>query len=314
MFKYKKTVKYIGVTVLLIFLSYLFLYALGRYRFEVTFYHLPSDKIEERIRVAGLSDLHNWTFGKDNEKLIGKIRELEPDIILIAGDMMTMGNDDISVPVSLCERLTEIAPVYYSFGNHENEMVYGSDMLADFLDEQAARVGTDEYGTLDYDRIEMKDARLPEALKKAGVTILNNNATRLTVKGYQVDIAGVDNLSGRYFPYSSHMVEEFLTVDPQNLKLIIAHRTLVPYAGIVYQENLRYDLILCGHKHGGIIRVPGLGGMFSSGGESLRWFTGYDSGMIPNEQGNVVISRGLGNSNPIPRINNLPELVVVDIY
>ena len=83
MFKYKKTVKYIGVTVLLIFLAYLFLYALGRYRFEVTFYHLPSDKIEERIRVAGLSDLHNWTFGKDNEKLIGKkpkISTLPPSV------------------------------------------------------------------------------------------------------------------------------------------------------------------------------------------------------------------------------------------
>ena len=79
------------------------------------------------------------------------------------------------------------------------------------------------------------------------------------------------------------------------------------------QEELRYDLLLCGHKHGGIIRVPGLGGMFTSGGGYWNWFTGYDSGLIPNAQGNVVISRGLGNSNLLPRVNNTPELVVIDI-
>ena len=59
--------------------------------------------------------------------------------------------------------------------------------------------------------------------------------------------------------------------------------------------------------------MPGLGGMFTSGGGYWNWFTGYDSGLIPNAQGNVVISRGLGNSNLLPRVNNTPELVVIDI-
>ena len=312
--KLAKVGKWIGVGLGLLALVYVILYFLGRCRFEVSFYQIESNKTGERIRVVGLSDLHNWTFGKDNEDLIGRIQTLEPDLILIAGDMVVSGNDDISVAVSLCQNLTEIAPVYYSFGNHENEMVYGSDMLVEFLDEQAAKIGTDEYGTLDFDKIEMIDSRLPEQLREAGVTILNNGAASVTVRGQQVDIAGVDNLSGGYFPYSYHMIETFLTSDPQNLKLIIAHRPLIPYAGIVYQEDLRYDLLLCGHKHGGIIRIPGLGGMFSSGGDYWHWFTGYDSGMIPNEQGNVVISRGLGNSNPLPRVNNIPELVVIDIF
>ena len=101
----------------------------------------------DKIRVIELADLHNWTFGKDNKDLVKRIKDLKPDVIAIAGDMVLAGNQDISVAVSLCRQLVEIAPVYYSFGNHENEMVYGTDMLVDFLDEQAAISGTEEDGT-----------------------------------------------------------------------------------------------------------------------------------------------------------------------
>lgn len=311
--KFIKSVKWIAVIFALFLLIYTVLYVIGRYRFEVSFYQLSSEKVADKIRVIELADLHNWTFGKDNKDLVKRIKDLKPDVIAIAGDMVLAGNQDISVAVSLCRQLVEIAPVYYSFGNHENEMVYGTDMLVDFLDEQAAISGTEEDGTLDYDKISMVDARLPEALKDAGVVILNSNTAGLKIRDQQVDIAGVDNLSGGYFPYSAHMIENFLTTNSDNLKIIIAHRPLIPYAGICYQEELRYDLLLCGHKHGGIIRVPGLGGMFTSGGGYWNWFTGYDSGLIPNAQGNVVISRGLGNSNLLPRVNNTPELVVIDI-
>ena len=84
----------------------------------------------DKIRVIELADLHNWTFGKDNKDLVKRIKDLKPDVIAIAGDMVLAGDQDISVAVSLCRQLVEIAPVYYSFGNHENEMVYGTDTVS----------------------------------------------------------------------------------------------------------------------------------------------------------------------------------------
>lgn len=301
----------VEIIVILLFV-YGCLYFWGKANFMVSFYQISSEKIENEIRVVGLSDLHNWEFGKNNKKLVERIQELDPDIILIAGDMMLSGDEDISVVTSLCEQLVQIAPVYYSFGNHENDMVYGEGDQKAFLDEQSAIIGTGEDGMLDFDKLEMVDSRLPDMLKSLGVTILNNNFTSIQIKNQTIDIAGVDNTSGSYFPYSSYMVETFLTTNPQNLKIILAHMPSIPFAAMTYQSDLKYDLVLCGHKHGGIIRIPGLGGMFSGEGDLGNLFSGYDSGMITTTQGNVVVSRGLGNSNFLPRINNTPELVVVD--
>lgn len=293
-------------------LFYFFLYWAGTARFETTFYQIDNEKVKNPVRIVAISDLHNTTFGKNNCKLIERIVSLEPDLITILGDMNVYGDENIDVVVSLCEQLVEIAPVCYTYGNHENEMVFGSDMTGEFMEALADQYTVDEYGTIDYSRIAPVDARLPEALERLGVLILNNNSESIRVEEVQVDVVGIDNLSGTYFPYSYHIVEEVLDTEPQNLKLILTHRPLLDYA-ISFQEDLHYDLILCGHTHGGIIRLPGVGGMFAEGG-FWPWFTGKgrEAGCYKTDQGSVIVSRGMGNRWPIPRINNVPELVVVD--
>jgi len=312
----------LAVLVALATVSYAVLYGIGRFTLETTFYTIESDKTEERIRIVGLADLHNWTFGRDNKRLVRMVADSQPDIILVAGDMVTAGESDISVVVSLCRQLVEIAPVYYSFGNHENMMVYGFDLTADFLDAQAAEINH-AYGELDYSRIMALDGSLPNALRKAGVEILNNDAASLEVNGVLVDIIGFDTCAGRYFQYSSHMVEKNLLEQPEHVKVLITHRPILAQFSLPeyrskmespQKEQFAFDLLLCGHKHGGIIRIPGKGGMFSGVSDgSLALFEGYDSGMVSNELGNVVISRGLGNHGFLPRINNTPEIVVIDI-
>ena len=109
--------------------------------FEETFYAMESYKIEETVRVIVLADLHQRSFGPDNETLLGRVRALRPDLLLIAGDLVNKGNPDWDYAVGLCRELAEIAPVYYAMGNHENEALYGQDLNKKFLDGAALGPG-----------------------------------------------------------------------------------------------------------------------------------------------------------------------------
>lgn len=87
--------------------------------FEITYYVHASDKIDEPIKIVLLADLHNSEFGRKNRELVQAVAKEEPDLILIAGDMVNCTDPDVSVAVDLCEKLVEVAPVYYCYGNHE---------------------------------------------------------------------------------------------------------------------------------------------------------------------------------------------------
>ncbi len=295
----------------LLFFTFLFC-IWGNSRFEVTFYQVETGKFVDSIRIVGITDLHNAQFGIDNKGLIDRIAALEPDLVLIAGDMIIFGDEDIDPAVSLCRKLTGIAPTFYSYGNHENKMVYGSDLTPEFLKQQAEKMGMRNESDLDFADIPMIDESLPKALSEAGVVLLNNNTDSIQIKGRTVDLAGINQESGAYYPYSNQMMNEFLLKNTENLKIIIAHRPTMETV-IASQEWLQYDLLFCGHTHGGLIRIPGLGGMFRSG-SIWPLFAGMDAGMHGNEQGTMILGRGLGNSNFVPRIFNLPELIVADIY
>ena len=296
---------------LILFVAYAGLFISGRMRFETVFYQISSPKTEERIRLVCLTDLHNWTFGKDNNDLVSRIDGLAPDLILIAGDMVTSGNDDISSLISLCGRLTNIAPVYYSFGNHENEMVYGEDLAPSFLEKYDDELFSENEEIADFEMIPMADSRLPDALTGEGVILLNNKIDSIQVKDCQIDLAGLNMQSGAYYQYSSKMIEDFLSNKKENLKIIIGHRPSL-YDAIATQHWLQYDLLFSGHTHGGIVRLPKIGGIVSPEGNG-PWNGNSDSGLFNTNQGDVFLGRGLGNSNPVPRICNTPELAVIDI-
>ena len=290
---------------------YIALYLNGRLHFETVFYQIPSPKTEERIRLVCITDLHNWTFGKGNENLVARIEGLSPDLILIAGDMITAGNDDIAVAVSLCGRLVDIAPVYYSYGNHENKMVYGENIGPGYLEKHEDELFAENGEAADFAALPMIDSRLPDALMEQGVILLNNETDSIQVKGCQVDLAGLNMQSGAYYRYSSQMMEEFLSHEKQNFKIIIGHHPSI-YDAVATQRWLQYDLLFCGHTHGGIIRIPGIGGIVRPEGYG-PWNGSHDSGLFNTEQGCVFLGRGLGNNNLIPRICNTPELAVIDI-
>lgn len=245
---------------------------------EITFYSLSSPKIsgEGSIRVVLLSDLHNEEFGVDNRDLAEEIQRLKPDLIAMAGDMVNKQEEDTSVILSLCSQLIEIAPIYYGLGNHEGTMMYNHGQ------------------------------RVDHDLEALGVTVLINQSVPLSVKGNTFLIGSVST-TPRLFPeFSASFMEEF--EKEEAFKLLIAH---VPSLFYEVLADADVDLSVSGHFHGGQVVLPVLGGLYSV---DCGLFPKYWGGMYELEKGSLVVSRGLGNGKPVPRINNRPEIAVIDIF
>lgn len=246
-------------------------------RLEKKFYQVQSDKVVDNIRVVFVADMHLKEFGENNEELISEIKSLSPDIIALVGDMNNEDlPDEYSSIVSLCTRLNEVAPVYYSLGNHE------------------------------IDAILFSKSGIYSDLKAAGVKIFNNEYETVTIGGTAVDIIGLTQNPSEYDEYGKEFFEGVMASD-DNFKLVLTHYP-ENFRGVIEEHNI--DLALCGHAHGGLVRLPWIGGVYSA-----------DQGLFPelaegyHEIGNskVVITRGLGTSGIFPRINNKPEIAVVDI-
>ena len=116
--------------------------------FDETFYRVFSQKINEPVRAVYLSDAHQVRFGEKNEKLLEHIRSLEPDIILLGGDLLNDVDPDVDYVIELCQKLVQIAPVFYGLGNHENKVIYDMDLYKDQLEEAGIEEGTEDFSDL----------------------------------------------------------------------------------------------------------------------------------------------------------------------
>lgn len=244
---------------------------------ETTFYHLYSPKIRgaENTRLVILSDLHNREFGSGNKKLTKQIEILKPDLIVIAGDMVNADDDNLGIILSLCEKLVEIAPVYYSPGNHENHLLYE------------------------------KEIPLEEKLEEKGVHVLVNRAEAVTIHRTPFLIGGLTTAPEGYGEFGEEFIKEY--EKSEDFKLLISH-----YPGLYYESlaDKEIDLGVCGHYHGGVVRIPGLGGLYHG---DTGFFPKYSGGMYDLSSSTVFVSRGMGGHSGFPRINNRPELAVIDI-
>lgn len=249
--------------------------------FETTYYECTSEKIGEPIKIALLADLHNCEFGRKNRKLIQAIAEEEPDLILIAGDMVNCTDPDVSVAVELCRQLVEVAPVYYCYGNHEGILMH------DGLD--GVKIPIDEY------------------VEETGAVFFRRSFYHIEVNGNMVDIGAVPvGLSG-FEQWGAYKVDELEAADETDYKILLSHHPDLYYEEL---QDVKVDLALAGHFHGGQIRIPGLGGLYHS---NVGFFPKYAGGAYRLKSAELVVSRGLGNHGIIPRVNNKPELVMITI-
>lgn len=244
---------------------------------EISRYEVKSQKLPESFdgfKIVQLSDLHGAEFGENGMGLVEKVKELEPDMIALTGDFVT-DEGDLAAVEKLAARLTELCPVYFISGNHE----FGSGLAV----------------------------KVRNILERAGVKYLSNEYLTISRGEDGILLGGVeDPLAYADMLSPDELAQKMNDAAPDAFKILLGHRN---YWMTEYPE-LPVDLIFCGHAHGGLIRIPGVGGLI---GTDRRLFPDFDAGEYNNGRYTLIVSRGLGNSVPIPRIFNRPEIVCVEL-
>ena len=244
---------------------------------EISRYEVKSQKLPESFdgfKIVQLSDLHGAEFGEDGMGLVEKVKELEPDMIALTGDFVT-DEGDLAAVEKLAARLTELCPVYFVSGNHE----FGSGLAV----------------------------KVRNILERAGVKYLSNEYLTISRGEDEILLGGVeDPLAYADMLSPDELAQKMNDAAPDAFKILLGHRN---YWMTEYPE-LPVDLIFCGHAHGGLIRIPGVGGLI---GTDRRLFPDFDAGQFNNGRYTLIVSRGLGNSVPIPRVFNRPEIVCVEL-
>ena len=251
-------------------------------RFHVVEYRLNSDKIKKEHHFVVLSDLHNKSYGEKNRKLLERIDKLAPEAILIAGDMLTSKpGKSYEVAMDLLKELAKKYPIYYGMGNHETRLFLYPEVYGDM--------------GKDYE----KD------LNDVSIQLMRNESRE---KSDNLRIVGLDMKRDYYkrfkkYPMDSGYLQETLgEVKKDKYEILLAHNP------DYFEEYAAWgaDLVLSGHVHGGMMRLPILGGVVSP---AFKFFPKYDGGLFKQGKSTMILSRGLGMHTIPIRIFNPGELV-----
>lgn len=247
---------------------------------------ITSDKIWKDCTIVFLSDLHSHCFGQKNYKLLAAIDQINPDVILVGGDMMVAkGKVDTSVSLMLMKRLASRYPVFYGNGNHEMRMDQERHIYGDGWD------------------------RFRDKLKDLGVIVLSD---RTEVYRRDIAVSGIDMDSDCYSKFSpvkmtrKELEEKVGTADAKRFQILLCHSPLYFQAC----ETWGADLTLSGHFHGGTIRLPLVGGIMTP---QFQFFNPYCAGTFTKDNRHMIVSRGLGTHSVNIRINNKPQIVVAKL-
>jgi len=255
----------------------------GNTALELSEYTVSSSKLPQRFdgyRIAHISDLHNAEIGKGNQKLLTLLRDADPDMIAITGDLIDSRNTDVEVALQFIREAVKIAPCYYVTGNHE------------------ARVSA---------YVELK-----AGMEDAGVTVLEDTRTEISLEGDTITLLGVDDpsfqtdyLFGDAETVMDTKLEELHTGN-DGFTVLLSHR---PELLDTYAVH-KVDLVFSGHAHGGQFRLPFLGGLYAP---NQGLFPQYDAGLYTEGSTHMLVSRGIGNSLLPLRFNNRPEVILVEL-
>lgn len=278
---YIKYILIVAIVVILILLC-IFLYIQNN-DIEVTTYKPQSDKLSKTMKgfkIVQISDLHNKDFG---EKFLQMVKDQNPDIIAITGDLFDRRHTNLEVALNTAKALTKIAPTYYITGNHESLSPQGDDFI--------------------------------KQLQQTEVTVLLDQKITIEKGDVRFNIIGVqdpahtqDEDSYTKADNAPYMREKLasLNINQDEVNVLLSHR---PELFSVYVE-MGLDIVLTGHAHGGQIRLPIIGGLYAP---NQGIFPKYTSGIFTQNQTNMCVSRGLGNSAFPFRVFNHPEIVVLQI-
>ncbi len=248
-------------------------------------YEVSIDGIDRPFTAVVLTDLHSKEYGRDNRRLLDKVRRQDPDVIFAVGDFISedAGDAEVERYLALLERLGEIAPVYVSYGNHEQAYM--------------RKAGVD----------------LAPLIARTGAILLNEEWTVAEIAGNRICLGGT---MGHLYPFG-RTYEEFFSspefrlvrsMQSSGLPTVMLSHLPDTIIFVNAYEVYDIDLFLSGHTHGGVIRVPGKGGLYAP---MQGWFPEFDRGYFHPGKVQLIVSGGLAGHGRIPRIFNMPEISVV---
>ncbi len=245
-------------------------------------YTVKTDKMAlgESFRIVLITDLHSQVYGENQSELVSLIKEQQPDVLLLVGDIA-----DDKIPFRgvqlLLEGIRGIAPAYYVTGNHE---FWSSDVES-----------------------------MKEVIRSYGVKVLEGEYEQRIAGGTVITFAGIDDPDLELFEHSSRewadqMESAFQSLQNESgFKILLSHRPEL----IDEYKKYDFDLVVSGHSHGGQIRIPLiLNGLYAP---DQGWFPKYAGGLYKHSALTHIVSRGASNPLPVPRIFNPPEVVVIDV-
>ncbi len=230
----------------------------------------------EGFRIVQLSDVHAAVFGKDNAELVDAVREARPDLICLTGDLVDGDRSEQEPWVrGFISELVKTAPVFYVSGNHEWACGWARELF--------------------------------DLLESLGVTVLRNEYVTWGRGDDYIVIGGVDDPNGPADQKTPEaLVEEIRAGQPGKYVLMLAHRD----TELAMWSELGVDAVLCGHAHGGLVRLPFTDGLIAPG-QGL--FPTWTAGIYTQGGTQMLVSRGIGGTHGLPRVFNNPEVVAVTL-
>lgn len=262
---------------------------------EITKYEIENEKIPKEFnnfKIVQISDLHNKSFGKGNKRLLEKIDSQNPDIVVITGDLVEGDNKNFDVALNLIDELLKKYKVYHIIGNHEQKSLIKKhkELYKTYFDK----------------------------LYKKNIVNLDNEKTKVEKDGKYINIYGLI-IPLEYYPYffknyenkNMKLEQDFINnklgeINRDEYNILLAH---TPFFFEDY-EKYGVDLVLAGHVHGGIIRLPKVGGLLSPNRE---FFPKYDFGKYIKNNTTMLLSKGLGGSKVLIRFACKPEIVSITL-
>lgn len=287
--KSKNIIKVVFIILALLLVTTIAITILSNICIKISEYNIDLSELSGSARVVVISDLHGKKYGRDNKRLLDKISEQNPDAIFVVGDMLDDNDAENGFfkTTKMLNDLLDIAPVYFAYGNQEKE--YSGDILDGFVN----------------------------TITENGIIVLDDSFVDCEINGQKIRIGGT---MGHAFPFGRTM-EEFESSDEYIFlkdmektdlpTIVLAHMpdTFIFNGAHNYWSNI--DLVVSGHTHGGVVRLPFVGGLYAP---MQSFFPEYDYGFyMLGEKMQMVITSGLSGYKFIPRFLNLPEICVLNL-
>lgn len=265
--------KLLIVFLIFIFLIFIFIFYGFYSGLKITNYTYRDKELPmefDGYRIAFISDLHGKEVGRGQYKLIRAVKSTSPDVVVFTGDMIDGDNIDISSIKDLLEGLSGQYPMYAITGNHEKD------------------------NSLKYEE-------LLQYYEQYGVNFLDDDYQLITRDGSHIGIYGISYRDRYYIKKGIHSPNK----DINSFNILLYHDANV----FPYISQYGYNLILSGHTHGGIVRLPFVGGIINNDGS---FFPEYDGGVFALDDTSMIVNRGIGDSR-FPRFYNRPEVVCITL-